>query len=254
MRINNIRIIDETQDFSGSVLLREGKILRVMEEAETREGEFADEPVLDGKGMALLPSFIDLHAHMREPGYEYKENLESGLSAALAGGFTQVCAMANTDPVTDSKEKVRANLEKAKKLDLARLIQVCAVTRDFADDRSALVDFAAIRPWTPIFSNDGKNMEDPQAMEAALRASGRYDFILSCHCEPETEMVERYIKVGRKVGGNLHICHISTRETMEAIRRAKEDGINITCEVTPHHLFSWDDTYRVAPPLPQEKM
>lgn len=248
MRINNVRIIDETQDFFGSVLIREGKILRVMEEA-LRETDFPEEKVLDGKGMALMPSFIDLHAHMREPGYEYKEDLESGLSAALAGGFTWVCAMANTEPVTDSKEKLAWILGKAQKLDLARLIQVCAVTRDFADDPQVLVDFEAIRPLTPVFSNDGKNMEDPKAMEEALRASSRHDFLLSCHCEPETEMVERYIETAKKAGGNLHICHISTRKTMEAIRQAKKDGVDITCEVTPHHLFAWDDTYRVAPPI-----
>lgn len=246
MIITNVRIIDENQDRLGSLLLKNGRIERILEEQDLKGKE---EPVLDGEGLALMPSFIDLHAHMRQPGYEYKEGLESGLSAALAGGFTHVCAMANTNPVTDSKEKVKALLDRSAEMDLAQLIQVSAVTRDFIDDANEMVDFEAIRPWTPIFSNDGKNMEDPKAMELALKASKEFDFVLSCHCEPEAEMVRRYIETAKKVGGNLHICHISTKETMELIRKAKEDGVSITCEVTPHHLFAWDDDYRVAPPI-----
>jgi dihydroorotase len=249
MLIKNVRIVDETQDRMGSVLINDGRIATIFEDIQPAIDDAEGVKVYDGGGRTLMPSFIDMHAHMREPGYEYKEDLESGLSAALAGGYTHVCAMANTLPITDTGEKIRQLVEKAQALDLAHLIQVCAVTEDFVDDPDRLVDFQTARPWTPIFSNDGKNMAQQVAVEKALRASKKYDFILSCHCEPETDMVEFYIEQAKRTGGNLHICHISTKATLEAIRQAKAEGVGITCEVTPHHLFAWDLAYIVAPPI-----
>lgn len=253
MVIDEVRIVDETQDFMGSVVLGGNRILHVHHRPLTRKEKEGADVVLDGRGLVLLPSFVDLHAHMREPGYTYKEDLNSGLSAALAGGFTHLCAMANTDPVMDTREKVEEILHKGKMLDLAELIQVCAVTKGFADDASALVDFQTIRPLTPIFSNDGKNLQDPKVLEEALKASERYDFLLSLHCEPEQEMVQLAVQKAKAFGGHAHICHISTRETVEILKQAKAEGVKVTCEVTPHHLFAWDRDYKVAPPIAKEE-
>ncbi|MBF7096678.1 dihydroorotase [Alkalibacter mobilis] len=244
MKISNVRIIDANKDFKGSIVIEEGIVKEVLEN-QVLEGE----GVLDGKGMCLMPSFVDMHAHMREPGFEYKENLETGLSAALRGGFTQICAMANTNPVMDSFEKIKKNLEKARKLELADMIQVSAVTRDFEDESGKTVDFERIRELTPIFSNDGKNMANMKAMEEALTKSAQLDFVLSCHCEPETEMTDKYIEAAGRWGGNIHICHISKKETLEAIIKGKNKGLSLTCEVTPHHIFGWENPYPVAPPL-----
>ncbi|NTW72473.1 MAG: dihydroorotase [Eubacteriaceae bacterium] len=244
MIINNVRITDHNKDFMGSVTIEKGAILQVSKNLST-PGENA----IDGMGKALMPSFIDMHCHLREPGFEYKEDMQTGMSAALKGGFTHLCAMANTWPVMDDAVLIQKNMEKSKELELCDLIQVSAVTKAFEDEASQVVDFEAIREFTNVFSNDGKNMADEVGIEIALKKSAELDFILSCHCEPETEMAVRYIDIARRTGGNLHICHISLQTTLEAIGKAKKEGIKISCEVTPHHLFHYEDSYLVNPPF-----
>ena len=134
--------------------MTENGLIRKVYKARGRVQAQYDEKI-DGRGKVLMPGFIDLHCHLRDPGLTQKEDLDTGLHAAVKGGFTAVCAMANTRPVMDDPELLAKNLERAQALGLATLIQVAAVTRDFSD--ADLVDFETLRPLTPIFSNDGHN-------------------------------------------------------------------------------------------------
>lgn len=245
--ITNVMLIDAEGQRKGKVLIDDdGKIKKVYKENGQVRTEHDRE--IDGQGKALMPGFIDMHCHLRDPGLTYKEDMDTGLHAAVKGGFTTVVAMANTKPVMDHAEGLKANLEKAGALNLAQLVQVCAVTKDFSD--ADLVDFEATRAYTNVYSNDGHNIDNADTMKKALEASRDHDFILATHCEPETETVERDIELLRKTpGAHLHVCHISKKATLDAIVAAKNEGLDITCEVTPHHVFASGIQYKVHPPF-----
>lgn len=248
MIITNVTMMDAHKTQKGSLVIENGKIAKILEEPHP-----AGEQVIDGKGYTLLPAFVDLHTHLRDPGFPEKEDMASGMNAALRGGFVHLTAMANTKPITDTKEKVVRNLKKAEELNLCDLTQVSAVTKDFLNRKDALVDFSALRTVTTMFSNDGKNMDSLEVVEQALKFSKELDFTVSCHCEPEAEYTAKYLELNRMIGGNLHICHVSEKETVELIRKAKDQGIKVTCEVTPHHLFEHSIPYKVHPPFAGEE-
>lgn len=243
--IKNVEIIDAEGPRSGKVLIEDGKIKKVYKEKGMVRAAYDEE--IDGDGHALMPGFIDMHCHLRDPGYEYKETMETGMKAALKGGFTVLVAMANTKPIIDNEDALKNNLDKAAELELCQLIQVAALTRDFGDQE--LVDFETLQPLTNVFSNDGVSVLDAEIMSRGLAASETDNFILAAHCDPETELVRRDIELLEKNGGHLHVCHISKKETLDAIREAKEKGLDISCEVTPHHLFASAMEYRVNPPF-----
>lgn len=244
--ITNVELVDATGRRPGKVLIEDGKIKKVYKPKGQVKAEYDRE--IDGEGKTLMPGFIDMHCHLRDPGLTYKEDMESGMKAAVKGGFTTVVAMANTKPKMDSAEGLKANLEKADELNLCHLIQVCAVTKDFGEDE--MVDFEITRGYTNVYSNDGFNINSRDIMKKGLEASKEYDFILATHCEPETAIVERDIELLRETpGAHLHVCHISTEATLEAIKAAKKEGLDITCEVTPHHLYASGMEYKVHPPF-----
>lgn len=243
--IKNAHLLDKNGVREGQVLIEDGKIKKIYKK-DARVRAKADE-VIDAQGLTLMPGFIDTHCHLRDPGLTYKEDLHTGLRAAAKGGFTTVCPMANTRPVTDTREKVEEIQRRAALEGLGDIIQVCAVTKDFSEDN--LVDFEDAVQATRLFSNDGKNIDSEETMREALRASKELDFILSVHEEPETETVARDIALLREEGGHLHISHISKKDTLDLIRKAKEEGLDITCEVTPHHLYASALEYRVHPPF-----
>lgn len=243
--IENVTIIDARGSRKGKVMTEDDKIRKVYK--ERGRVQTAWDQKIDGQGLVLMPGFIDSHCHLRDPGFTYKEDFKTGLSAAAAGGFTTVVAMGNTKPVMDDAALLAETLERANALGLAQVVQTAAVTRGFG---SELVDFAALSKLTPIFSNDGHNIDDAQIMEAALKASKKYHFVVATHCEPETETVVRDIALLKKVkGAHLHVCHISKQATLDVIAEAKAQGLDITCEVTPHHLYASGLAYRVHPPF-----
>jgi len=203
--------------------------------------------VIDMRRNALMPAFIDLHCHLRDPGYPEKETMETGMRAALKGGYAHLIAMANTNPVMATTELVMANHEKAKHLRLCRLTQAAAAGEALGDEQAT--DRANLSRVTKVLSNDGKTIFSDEFMRRLLLDSSKYGFLISTHCQPERKIVERDIALLREVGGNLHIGHISRAETVEMVRRAKAEGLQLTCEVTPHHLFGWDSDYKVNPPL-----
>lgn len=243
--IKNIKIVDADGSRAGKVIIEDDKILKVYKEKGMVKRSYDHE--IDGQGRVLMPGFIDMHCHLREPGFEYKETIESGMKAALKGGFTTVVAMANTDPIMDNAALIQKNVNDSKALDLCDLVQVSALTKSFKDQE--MVDFQSIRPLTPVFSNDGLSVFNEDCMVAGLKASLAYDFVVLTHCQPETELVARDLPLLKEHGGHLHVCHISKKDTVDLIKQGKEMGLDITCEVTPHHVFASAIDYRVNPPF-----
>ncbi|MDO9493172.1 dihydroorotase [Acetobacterium sp.] len=243
--IKNVEMVDADGRRFGKVLIEDGKIKKVYKEKGNVKSEYDQE--IDGQGYLLMPGFIDMHCHLRDPGYEYKETMETGMQAALKGGFTTLVAMANTKPCIDEATPLKANLDKAEALQLCNLIQVAALTKAFND--SDLVDIKSLRPLTNVFSNDGVSILNPDIMVAGLKASIEHDFILLTHCQPETELVRRDVMLLEEISGHLHVCHISKKDTLDLIAEAKAKGLDITCEVTPHHIFASAMDYKVNPPF-----
>lgn len=215
------------------------------------------ETSIDCGGHTLMPAFIDLHCHLRDPGYPEKETLETGMRAALAGGYGTLVAMANTKPTIERPEQVEENHRRAKALRLTRLIQAAAAGAGLGD--SEATDWAVLAACTPMLTNDGRNIDDDAFMERLLRFARAERVLISTHAEPELTMVERDLALMRKLereapGGfcPLHIGHISLAETAARIREAQREGIRVTCEITPHHLIGWGNPYRVNPPLRTE--
>ncbi len=238
----NARLVDASGERFGDLCWENGSILAVGEKTGLR----CDRET-DLAGRVIMPALIDLHCHLRDPGYPQKETMESGMRAAIKGGYAMLCAMANTDPVTATPAQVKANHEKARALRLCRLMQGAAAGENLGD--AVPTDYAALAQTTRMISNDGKTIFSDDFMQKLLCASARYGFFVSTHAQPERQIVARDIALLREVGGNLHVGHISRKETVEMIREAKREGLFLTCEVTPHHLFGYDDGYRVNPPL-----
>jgi dihydroorotase len=238
----NARLIDAAGDRYGDVCVKDG----VIQSCGPLCWQRADQ-VVDVAGSVLMPAFIDLHTHLRDPGYPEKETMETGMRAALAGGYAHLCAMANTNPVISTPALVEANLQKAEQLQLCRLTQAAAAGENLGDETPT--DRAALSRITAMLSNDGKTIFSDDFMRQLLLDSKKYGFVVSTHCQPERKIVARDIALLRETGGNLHIGHISRAETVGMVRAAKAEGLSLTCEVTPHHLFGHDNDYKVNPPL-----
>ena len=207
--------------------------------------------------ITTIPSLIDMHVHFREPGFEYKETIETGIKSARKGGFSGVCTMPNTNPVTDNPKVVKEILKKAKKHKF-EIYPVAAITKNL--DSLELVDFKELKKAGAIaFSNDGLPLLDKDVFLEALKSE---ELILS-HCEDETkevtwqiEMFKKALELGFKP--RLHFCHISKKDSVDVIRTAKKQGLNITCETAPHYFtftnenIGLDGVYKMNPPLASE--
>ena len=248
MLFRNVRIVDANKDFKKDLLVSNGVISKIDQNIEVKSESIN---IIDGNGYVLMPSFIDLHTHLRDPGLTHKEDLETGQMAALKGGFTVLCPMANTKPVCDNKEVMEYVLNKAKELDLCDIKQVCAITKDL--DGQEMIDIPSMRKYTDLFSDDGYTLFNAEIMEEALKLSSELDFKVLTHCQPEYEIVSRDLKILKRVGGNLHICHISLEDTLNEIKKYKDDGYKFTCEVGPHHIYGYGLDYKVNPSFAEEK-
>lgn len=255
--IKNARIVDYSQDFIGDIYIENGKIKEVGLDINIEEVD-----LIDAKGLTLMPSFIDTHAHFREPGLTYKEDIESGSKAALRGGYTGVCLMANTKPICSSKEVLEGVRNREEELNLIDLHQCISVTKGFnGKDISHLDDFSNDNKVKAI-SDDGVGVMDSDVMYKAMLKAKKYDWIIMSHAEDhkfshidmriaENIMTLRDIYLAKETGARLHMCHVSTKEAVGYIREAKKQFNNITCEVTPHHIYLTKDisNYRVNPPI-----
>ncbi|MGY4706266.1 dihydroorotase [Candidatus Bipolaricaulota sp. J31] len=250
--IKDVRIVDADHQEVGDILIREGTISALGRGLSAPRGV----PVLVGEGRTALPAFVDLHAHFRDPGFPEKEDLLSGARAAAHGGFTCVSLMPNTDPVCDSPEVARYLLVKAREIGLVEVYPVGAITVGLKGEK--LSPMEALAPYVWAFSDDGKGVADHGLMWRACRAAAGLDRVIFPHCEfpglpdrglSEELMVARDLWLCRRTGCRLHLAHLSTRGALELVAWAKERGLPVSCEVTPHHLCLGGD-YPVNPPLP----
>ena len=244
--IKNVRIIDANKDIKSDLLVENGKISKINSNIEIENIN-----TIDGGHYVLMPSFIDLHTHLRDPGLTHKEDLESGQKAALKGGFTVLCPMANTKPVCDNPEVMNYIINKSENLDLCDIKQVCAITKNLEGDE--MIDIKSMIEHTRLFSDDGYTLHNTEIMRDALKLSKELDFKVLTHCQPEFEIVERDLKLLGEVGGNLHICHISLKETLNKIKKYKDRGYKFTCEVGPHHIYGYGLDYKVNPSFAEEE-
>jgi len=266
----DVRIVDEQTDSVGSVYIERGRIVAVAEAGVPIES-CRPTMIIEGKvagsdhRLVLMPSFIDMHAHFREPGFPEKETLESGSLAAVAGGYGTVVCMANTKPVIDSVEAAMALRARAQTLGLIDLYPVLALTRGMeGTDCSHLVEAAGsalIGDAIRMLSEDGKDVVNDPAMVAAMEAARELDLPVSCHCDSggEAAATARAIRLAQATGCRVHVAHVSSIGALAAIRSARAAGFpGLTCEATPHHLalteadalsLGVDSWGRVAPPL-----
>lgn len=237
--IKGARIVDAGREMAGDVLIVGGIIREIAEEIPPKKGI----PVLPAEGNFLLPAFVDLHAHFRDPGFPEKEDLLSGARAAAHGGFTVVSLMPNTDPPCDSPEVARYVLEKAREIGLVEVRVVGAITRGLRGGE--LVDMEALSPYVWAFSDDGHGVEDHRLVWKAAKKARELGKTIYPHPEfrglPSRElgeelMVARDLWIARRTGARFHLAHLSTPGAVELVALAKEKGLPVTCEATPHHL------------------
>lgn len=237
--------------------------------------------VIDISNCIIVPGFVDVHVHLREPGFFYKESISSGTAAAAAGGYTDVCAMPNLSPVPDSLDSLRVQLDIIERTANVRVHPYGAISCGERGER--LSDMEALAPYVCGFSDDGRGVQSRELMYEAMLAAKRLGKPISAHCEDESllkkgwsvhdggfakehglignpsesewKQVERDIELVRETGCGYHACHVSTKESVELIRMAKREGLPVSCETTPHYLLLTDadlldsGSFRMNPPI-----
>ena len=255
--IKNANIIDAYENFNGDILIIDGKISEIGKEINKTEVE-----TIDAKGLTLMPAFIDTHAHFREPGLTHKEDIESGSKAAAKGGYTGVCLMGNTNPICSSREVIEYVRNRAKEVGLVDIHQCVSITENFGGKSiEHLNAFEDDRELVAI-TDDGVGVMDSSIMMKAMEKAKENNWIVMSHAEDKTFskidmriaedlMTIRDLYLAKVTKARLHMAHVSTIESITAIRRAKKEGANVTCEVTPHHigLTTEESNYRVNPPI-----
>ena len=277
--IKNGRMVDPANGIDGKkdILIENGKVKevadRIVADKDTKE--------IDAEGKAVMPGFIDLHVHLREPGFEYKETIETGSKAAARGGVTSICPMPNTKPVIDSAESVRDLLKRAKNSPVHILpIGACTIGQEGKE----LADIEGMKKAGIIaLSEDGKSVMDSALFRKALKEAARLELPMFSHCEDkalveggvmnagkkseelglpgitnsvEDVIVARDIIMSKEVGNRLHLCHCSTADSVVLVEMAKKQGLPVSAEVCPHHFTMSDDEitedhgrFKMNPPL-----
>ncbi|MBE6185815.1 MAG: dihydroorotase [Rikenellaceae bacterium] len=258
------------------VYVVDGKIARVAADVQPAEGD----KIYDCTGLTIMSGLVDLHVHLREPGFSSKETIATGTAAAAHGGFTTVCSMPNLAPAPDTMENLQQQLDIIERDAVIKVLPYATITRKRAGDE--LVNFAELKPYVAGFSDDGTGVQTEEVMRQAMVEAAKTDTIIAAHCEvdellrggyihdgeyaaknghrgicseSEWKQVERDIELAAEAGCRYHVCHISTKQTVELIRQAKARGVKITCETGPHYLTMCDmdlkeeGRFKMNPPI-----
>ncbi|MDO4506622.1 MAG: dihydroorotase [Spirochaetales bacterium] len=277
--VYNARLVDATMDKKGfAVIIKDGKIDCFPCKQTVKEMLRDENPKIekiDAKGAVLMPSFIDTHAHFRDPGLTQKEDIITGSKAAAKGGFGTVVLMPNTNPVCSSQAKAKENNDKAKKAGFCNVIQSVSITKDF--DGKTISHLDKLDPKVvPVITEDGKEVMDSALMLEAMKKAAAKKIIVSCHCEDpflaasarplrmealkikskdpkkaaallnqadeilacaEDSATDRNLRLAKTAGCHIHLCHVSTAHCVKSAELAAKDGVNVTYEITPHHIW-----------------
>ena len=264
------------------IRVADGKIVRIAEGLTAEKNE----EVIDAKGLHVFPGLIDMHVHLREPGFEYKEDIESGCKAAVKGGFTQICCMPNTAPIADNKVVISYIRHRAEEVNLCKVRPVGAITK--GEEGEQLADIGEMKKAGAVaISDDGKAVKSSRLMRLAMEYAGGFNMKCLCHCEDkelsdggvvnegynstlaglkgipraaEDVSISREICLAESLGVPVHICHVSTFSGVRLIRDAKRAGVKVTAETCPHYFAATDDLItgfdtntKVNPPIREEK-
>ncbi|MGM7701101.1 dihydroorotase [Pseudalkalibacillus sp. Hm43] len=279
--LKNARLWNQEQDGLVDVLINESKVSEIASKIEADGHE-----VLDLEGNLLAPGFVDLHVHLREPGGEHKETIETGSLAAAKGGFTTIAAMPNTRPVPDSVETMRNLQKRIKETAVTRVLPYASISiRQIGDE---LVDFEGLKAEGAFaFTDDGVGVQNADTMLRAMQKASELDMAIVAHCEEnslihsgcvhegeyskqqglkgipsvcESVQIARDVLLAEATDVHYHVCHISTKESVRVVRDAKKAGIHVTAEVTPHHLLLCEKdiveqspNFKMNPPLRSEE-
>lgn len=283
--IANGYVVDPATDVNAgrNLLIEDGRIVDVINRSEPVS---EDAKLIDATGLIVAPGFIDLHVHLRDPGQEYKETIATGAAAAVAGGWATICAMPNTDPVNDNPAVTRFVIEKGREAQLANVFPIGAITK--GSGGKELAEMGEMKNAGIVaVSDDGRPVPTPGMMRRALEYANGFDLTVVDHCQDPSLSAGGVMHEGRwslilglrgipaaaeemdavrdcvlaqLTGARVHLAHVSTIGAIEAVRRAKDAGLNVTCEVTPHHwtltdeaVAEYDTNTKMNPPLRSEE-
>ena len=276
--LQNLQLVDKNGNlYAGEIFIEDGKIAAVGEKLNVQ----ADE-IIDGKGYMASPGFVDVHVHLREPGFEHKETIETGSLSAAKGGFTTICAMPNTKPVPDSIENLAMINGLIEQSAIVRVLPYGSLTVDQSGD--VRTDLKALKAHGAVaFSDDGVGIQEARTMYEQMKDAAALNMTVVAHCEDnsliydgvmhegkrnlelglpgipsicESVQIARDVLLAEAAGAHYHVCHVSTKESVRVVRDAKAAGIHVTAEVCPHHLLleemdipSDDANWKMNPPL-----
>ena len=264
IRIKGAKVVDPGNiNAKKDILIEDGLIKDIIDPLVPDNDFDFDIKIINASGMILTPGLIDMHVHLREPGHEYKETIETGARAACRGGFTTICSMPNTNPVNDNSQVTGFIKRQGEKAGYARVLPVGAISQGLKG--TALAEFGDMKnAGICAVTDDGQPVENSNLMRKALEYAKGLNLPVLSHAEDirlsdngsmnegivstqlgikgipnasESVAVKRDIDIARVTGANLHICHVSTKESVDAIRHAKDDGLNVTCETAPHYFL-----------------
>lgn len=263
------------------VLIKDGKI----DTLSTSISKNGVDTVFNAQDRYLIPGFVDVHVHLRQPGFSYKETIKTGTQAAAAGGYTAVCSMPNVNPVPDSIDRIKAQTDIIEKDAVINVYPFASITKG-RKGTGETVDFESLKDIAVGFSDDGTGVQEAEIMQKAMLECAEIDKVISAHCEvnsllnggyihdgeycrehnhkgicsaSEYEQIARDCELAEKTGVHYHVCHISTKESVDIIRQAKARGVKVTCETGPHYLtmcdkdLQEDGRFKMNPPLRSEQ-